>query len=50
MAGLGWLMIITLPTIIGHIFVTRAEFKIKKFKQRQQDLIDEWGIDINRDN
>jgi uncharacterized membrane protein len=49
MAGIGWLMIVTLPTIIGHIFVARAEFKGKKYKVTQQELIDEWGIAISRD-
>jgi hypothetical protein len=49
-AGMGWLMIWLVPQIMVAVFAFRVEYKIKRFRNRQEELRKEWGDELLQGN
>ncbi|MFN7038302.1 MAG: hypothetical protein ACK4OM_01855 [Alphaproteobacteria bacterium] len=48
--SLGWLLIWGLPRFTSKIFLGRTKYKIEAIIREQNDLMDEWGVQVQGKN
>jgi hypothetical protein len=48
-AGAGWAIVFMVPPIVSAYLSVTSEIKEKTFKDRQKDLVDEWGASVRQE-
>jgi len=49
-AGIGWILFMTTPQIIATIMQLTSDRRIAKLKAQQQQLVEDWGPEVARDD
>jgi hypothetical protein len=47
-SALGWLVIWSLPNIMGNFFVYRCKQKIESYRKEQEQIYEEWQVDVSQ--
>jgi hypothetical protein len=47
-AGLGWLLYVSVPQMLGAFMALTANHRISSLKAQQEKLVSEWGPDVKQ--